>query len=115
MRKEWANGVSGNPKNCGVKIKSHEKPQAHLDASIAFGRWKAGQRIGRVKEQTIATEATFRRKTFLRIINSVVTIAMMSLAWHREHVVDDPCHSGNFLALPAMQALYPPRLEQRSI
>ena len=37
MQKEWATGVSGNPKNFGVKIISHEKTQVHLDASIAFG------------------------------------------------------------------------------
>ena len=47
---EWANSVSGNPKNFGVKIKSHEKTQSHLDASIAFGRWKACQIIDRVQE-----------------------------------------------------------------
>ena len=46
MQKEWANGVSGNPKNFEVKIKSHEKTQAHLDASIAFGRWKTGNALG---------------------------------------------------------------------
>ena len=57
--KRVVNGVSGNPKNFGVKIKSHEKTQSHLDASIAFGRWKAGQRIDSVQEQAIATEATF--------------------------------------------------------
>ena len=31
MRKEWANGVSGNLKNFEVKIKSHEKTQARFD------------------------------------------------------------------------------------
>ena len=62
MQNEWVNGVSSNPENFGVKIKSHEKPQAHLDASIAFVRWKAGQRNNRVQEQTFATEATFSRK-----------------------------------------------------
>ena len=55
MQKEWSNGVSGNPKNFGAKIKSHEKTQSHLDARIAFGRLKAGQRIDRVQEQAIAT------------------------------------------------------------
>ena len=68
MQKQWANGVSGNPKNFEVKIKSHEKTQAHVDAIIAFGRWKTGQRIGRVQEQAIATEATFWRKYLLRPI-----------------------------------------------
>ena len=38
MQKEWVNGVSSNPKKFEVKIKSHKKAQAHLDASIAFGR-----------------------------------------------------------------------------
>ena len=80
MQKEWVNGVSGNPNKFGVKIKSHEKPQSQLDASIAFGRWKAGQRINRVQEQAIATEATFWRKCLLRIINMLMTLAMMSLA-----------------------------------
>ena len=51
VQKEWATGVSGNLKNFGVKIISHEKTQAHLDASIAFGRRKAGQRTDRVQEQ----------------------------------------------------------------
>ena len=97
MQKEWANGVSGNPKKFGVKIKSHEKPQSHLDASIAFGRWEAGQRINRVQEQAIATEATFWRKCLLRIINIVMTLAMMSLALrrHREHVDDGDWHGGS--------------------
>ena len=62
-----------------VKIKSHEKTQSHLDASIAFGRWKACQSIDRVQEQAIATEATFWRKYLLRIINSIMALAMMSL------------------------------------
>ena len=53
MQKKWATGVSGHPKNFGVKIISHEKTQAHLDVSIAFGRWKAGQRTDRVQEQAI--------------------------------------------------------------
>ena len=42
MQKEWASCVQGNPKNFGVKIKSHENTQSHLDASIAFWRWKSG-------------------------------------------------------------------------
>ena len=100
MQKEWATGVSGNPKNFGVKIISHEKTQAHLDASIVFGRWKAGQRTDRVQEQAIDTEATFWRNDFLRIINVVKTLAMTSLALrgHREHVGDSDCHGGNFVA-----------------
>ncbi len=39
MQNEWANDVSDNPNNFKVKIKSHEKTQAHaslLDAIIAF-------------------------------------------------------------------------------
>ena len=113
MQKEWANSVSGNPKNFGVKIKSHEKTQSHLDASIAFGRWKAGQSIERVQEQAIATEATFWRKCLLRIINIIMTLAMMSLAWrgNREHVGDDDCHGVNFLALVEMQARFDPVLQ----
>ena len=55
-QKEWVNGVLSNPKNFGVKIKSHEKTQAHLDASITFGRWRAVQLIDRVQAQAIATE-----------------------------------------------------------
>ena len=62
MQKEWANGVSNNRKNFGVEIKSHEKIQAHLDASIAFVQWQAGQCMDRVQEQAIASEATFWRK-----------------------------------------------------
>ena len=73
--------MSGNPKNFGVTIKSHEKTQSHLDASIAFGRWKAGQRmIVRAQEHAIATEATFWRKCLLRKINIIIPLAMMSLA-----------------------------------
>ena len=105
--------MPGNPKNYGLKIKSHEKTQAHLNASIAFGRWKAGQRIDRIQEQAIATEATFWRKSLLRIINIVMTLAMMSLALrgHREHVGDGDCYEGNFLALVAMQARFDPVLQ----
>ena len=55
--KRVANGVSGNPKNFGMKIKSHEKRQAHLDANIASDRRKAGQRIDRVQEKEIVTES----------------------------------------------------------
>ena len=98
---KWAAGVSGNPKNFGVKIISHEKPQTHLDVSIAFGRWKAGQRTDRVQEQAIDTEATFWRNDLLRIINIVKTLAMTSLALrgHHEHAGDSDCHGGNFVAL----------------
>ena len=101
MQKDWATGVSGNLKNFGVKSISHEKTQAHLDASIAFGRWKAGQRIDRVQEQAIDTEANFWRNDFLRIINIVKTLAMTSLALrgHHEHAGDSDCHGGNFVAL----------------
>ena len=38
------------------------KSKRTLIASIAFGQWQAGQRIDRVQEQAIATEATFWRK-----------------------------------------------------
>ena len=107
MQKEWANGVQGNPKNFGVKIKSHKKPQSPLDASIAFGRWKVGQSIDRVQEQAIATEATFWRKGLLRIINIIMTLAMMSLALrgNREHADDGDCHG------VAMQARFDPVLQ----
>ena len=132
MQKEWANGVLDNPKKFGVKIKSHEKPQSHLDASIAFGRWKAGQRINRVQEQAIATEATFWRKCLLRIINIFMTLAMMSLALrgHREHVDDGDCHGGSpprwqlprargdasaVRPDPAGSTYFNPQLEHRSI
>ena len=111
MQKEWANGVSGNLKNFEVKINSHEKTQAHLD--------------GRRGNALIATDATFWRKCLLRIINIVMTLAMVSLALceHREHVGNGDRYGGNFLALVAMQArfdpsfriYFKPRLEQRSI
>ena len=111
MQKEWTNSVSGYPKNFGVK--SHEKTQSHLDASTAFGRWKVGQSIDRVQEQVIATEATFWRKCLLRIINIIMTLAMMNLALrgNRELVGDGDCHGGNFLALVAMQARFDPVLQ----
>ena len=114
MRKELANSVSGNPKNFGVKIKSHEKTQSHLDASIAFGQWKAGQRIDRIQEQTSLTEATFWRKCLLRIINIFMALAMMSLALrgNREHVGDGDRQGGNLLSLVAMQAWFDPVLQQ---
>ena len=41
VQKEWTNVVLGNLKNFGMKIKSHGKHQAHLDASITFGRRNA--------------------------------------------------------------------------
>ena len=111
MRKEWANSVSGNPKS---EIKSHEKTQSHLDASIAFGQWKAGQRIDRIQEQTSVTEATFWRKCLLRIINIFMALAMMSLALrgNREHVGDGDCQCGSLLSLVAMQAWFDPVLQQ---
>ena len=95
--------VSGNPnpKNFGVNIIPHEKTQAHLDASIAFGRWKAGQRTDRIQEQAIDTEATFWRNDFLRIINIVKTLAMtrLALAGTTNTRGDSHCHGGNFAAL----------------
>ena len=93
--------MSGIPKNFGVKIISHEKTQAHLDVSIAFGRWKAGQRTDRFQEQTIDTEATFWWNDLLRIINIVNTFAMTSLAsrGHHGHAGYSDCHGGNFVAL----------------
>ena len=114
MRKEWANSVSGNPKNFGVKIKSHEETQSHLDASIAFGQRKAGQRIDRIQEQTSVAEATFWRMCLLRTINIFMALAMMSLTLrgNREHVGDGDCQGGNFLALVAMQAWFDPVLQQ---
>ena len=89
--------MAGNPKNFGVKIKSHEKTQSHLEASIAFGRWKAGQSVDRVPEQAIATEATFWRKGLLRIINIIMTLATMCLALrgNREHVGGGDFHGSS--------------------
>ncbi len=66
--------MSGNPNNVEVKINSHEKTQAHLDAIIAFGRWKAGQRMDPVHEQVIATEATFWQTSLLRTILALVAM-----------------------------------------
>ena len=114
MRKEWANSVSGNPKNFGVKIKSHEETQSHLDTSIAFGQRKACQRIDRTQEQTSVAEATFWRMCLLRTINIFMALAMTSLtlrAGNREHVGDGDCQGGNFLALVAMQAWFDPVLQ----
>ena len=78
--KKWVNGLSSNPKNFGVKIKSHEKTQEQLDASITFGRWQAGQGIDRVHKQAIATDPTSWRKYLLRILNIVMNLATISLA-----------------------------------
>ena len=77
------------------------------------GVGRRGQRIDRVQEQAIATEATFWRKGLLRIINIITTLAMMSLALreHREHVDDGDCHGGNFLALLAMHTRFDPVLQ----
>ena len=72
MQKEWAGGVSGNPKNFGMKIKSHEK--TYLMRASHSGD-------DRAQEQVIATEATFWRKCLLRIINIIMTLAMMSRAF----------------------------------
>ena len=85
----------------GVKIISHEKTQAHLDVSIAFGRWKAGQRTDRVQEQASDTEATFWRNDLLPIINIVKTLAMTRLALRgqHEHAGDSDCYGGIFVAL----------------
>ena len=84
MQKEWATGASGNPKNFGVKIISHEKTQAHLDAST-FGRRKAGQRTDRVQEQAIDTEAIFWRNEFLPDHKHCKTFAITSLELRGHH------------------------------
>ena len=107
MQQEWANSGSGNTKNFEAKIKSHEKTQAHLDGRQG-NAWIASN------EQTIATKATFWRKSLLRTMNIVVTLAMMRLAWrwHREHVDNADCHGGNFLAVVAMQAQFDPVLRR---
>ena len=98
-QKEWANGVSSNMKDFDVKIKSHAKTQAHLD--------------GRRGNALIATDATFWRKYVLRVINIVMTLAMMSLALrgHRGHVGNGNCQGDNFLALVSMQAQSDPVLQ----
>ena len=108
--KKWVNGLSSNPKNFGVKIKSHEKTQEQLDASITFGRWQAGQRIDRVHKQAIATDPTSWRKFLLRILNIVMNLATISLALrgHWEHTVGNgEC----FLELVAMQPRFDPVLQ----
>ena len=90
------------------------KRRAYLDASIAFGQWQSWQRIDRVQEQAMATEATSWRKSLLRILNIVMNLAMMSLALsgHCEHTVGDgECHGGNFLELVAMQPRFDPVLQ----
>ena len=38
MQKEWAGGVSGNPKNFGMKIKSHEKTHLMRTSHSGDGR-----------------------------------------------------------------------------
>ena len=78
--------------------------------------WKAGQRIDRVQDQAIATEATSWRKSLLRILNIVMNVAMVSLALcghcKLQHTVGDgECHGGNFLALVAMQPRFDPVLQ----
>lgn len=113
QQKEWVDGVPGTPKNYGNKIKLHEKSQAHRDASSSFGRWKAGQRIDRDNEKLLQKETNFWRQVLHRIINIVMTLATMSLAFrgHREHVGDGSCYGGNFLALVSMQASFDPILQ----
>ena len=46
MQTELANGVSGNPQNIVVKIKSHEKTQSHLDGEGRGGEGRGGEGRG---------------------------------------------------------------------
>ena len=93
-QKEWGQRCVGQPEEQITREK-----QAHLD--------------GRRGNALIETDATFWRKYLLRIINIVMTLAMMSLALrgHREHVSNGNCHGDNFLALVAMQAQSLPVLQ----
>ena len=91
-----------------------ENSKRDIDASIAFGQRKAGQRIDRIQEQTSVAEATFWRMCLLRTINIFMALAMMSLTLrgNREHVGDVDCQGGNFPALVAMHAWFDPVLQQ---
>jgi len=105
--------VPGNPKNYGDKVKAHEKTTAHRIACSAYGQWKAQQQIDREHQKAIQKGATFWRQVLLRVINIILTLATMTLAFrgHRESVGDDSCYGGNFLALVALQSRFDPVLQ----
>ena len=114
QQKEWIDGVPGNPNHYGIKIKSHENTVVHRIACSALAQWKAGEQIDREHQKTIQTEVTFWRRVLLRVINIMLTLATMSLAFrgHRKSIGDKSCYGGNFLALVAMQARFDPVLEE---
>ena len=97
-----------NPKNYGDKIKSHEKTTVQGVTCSAFAQWKTGQQIDREHQKAIQKEVTFWRQVLLRIVNIIMTLATMTLAFkgHHESVSDDSCYGGNFLAVVAMQARF---------
>ena len=76
--------------------------------AVLFAQWKTGQQIDREHQKAIQKEATFWRQVLLRIVNIIMTLATMNLAFrgHRESVSDDSCYGGNILALVAMQARF---------
>ena len=107
QQKQWTDGVPGNPRNYGLKIKSHEKTAAHRIACNGWVQWKAGQLIDREHQITVQKEVTFWRQVLMRVINIILTLAT-SLAFrcHRESIGDESCYGGNFLGLVAMQARF---------
>ena len=78
------------------------KPKRTLMRASLSGDGRRGiALIASKNRQSIPRRRTFWRNHFLRIINIVKTLAMMSLALreHHEHAGDSDCHGGNFVAL----------------
>ena len=103
--------MSGNTKNVAVKIKPHEKTQAHLDVSIAFVRWKAGQRSrprtgNRDRGDVLAEVFASDHKHCYDTRHDASDIA-----WVPQTRGDCDCHGDSFLALVAMQARFDPALQ----
>ena len=82
---DWTEGFEPNTKNLARKIRRREKNRAA--SKIAY-RWRTGNTIDTLSEKAINERVNFWREVLKRIVNIILTMAVLCLAFqgHRESV-----------------------------
>ena len=62
----WINGVPGNSKNYGLKIKRHEVSAVHVESTAIYQRWKMGHKLDQDAEQELNNQAYLWRNVCIR-------------------------------------------------
>ena len=116
-KNDWVDGFEPNTRHLLRKIKRHERNAEHIGASATLYRWNVNTIIDAENEKIVKEKINFWREVLRRIINIILTMAILSLAFRcdEETVGNGICEGGNFLGLVMMQTQFDTFLQEISV